>query len=147
MAWDNKDVNNPELYTPRSVPSVQKANRPDGTARRRTEAETETFLFDEDETWNEPLEELPNYHSARSGARRNADTDAENPYAKRRAPVKSRSAGKRATDAIFKGRPVVYAVVIICCMAILAFIGVMMMPQMAGYFWKDLSNFAFINDE
>ena len=40
-----------------------------------------------------------------------------------------------------------YVAVITLCFLGMCIIAVMMMPQMAGYFWKDFGNFAFVNGE
>ncbi|MFH1511786.1 MAG: VanW family protein [Bacillota bacterium] len=41
----------------------------------------------------------------------------------------------------------IYITVIVACFICVAAIGVLMMPQLAGYFWADLDNYAFINGE
>ncbi len=154
MAWDDldgNDVNNVSQHTPREAPRVQKA-QPRGAASApgkppRESAEPAEYLFDGRETWNEPLESLPVYQPT---SKADAATDAANPYARKRqsAPAGKPPAGRDVrTGAILKGRPVLYAAITIACMIILAVIGVMMMPQLAGYFWQDLDNYAFINGE
>lgn len=148
MAWnDDYDINDPSLYAARQKPSVQRADdRPDGM-----QPEDTAYVFDAGESWDDPLDLLPVETPAPRRARTAAPMDMGNPYAKPRAmPRAPRAADldmESATKAIFRGRPVVYAGVIATCMAILAFLAVMMMPQMANYFWADLGNFAFINGE
>lgn len=154
MAWeDDYDLNNPTMYTPRETPVVQKAgqriaSQPEG----QTSFEPE-YVFDEEEAWDESLAVMSAYRRA---PKRNASVPAQaevaNPYAKRRAQPHGGVKSATVDDAIFTaepggGNPIVYASVIAGCLAILIAICVMMMPQMAGYFWKDLGNFAFINGE
>ncbi len=45
------------------------------------------------------------------------------------------------------GSPYFYVAIITLCTLALSFIVVMMMPQVAGYFWKDVPNYAFVNGE
>ncbi len=154
MARDDYDVNDSSTYTPREAPRVLRAP-PRGTAvetgktpPRKTE--TVEYLFDGQEGWNEPLGDLPSYRSA-PRAEAPAAPDPANPYAKKRDVPAGRGRAQRGKDAgmsgVFQGRPVLYAAVIIACMTILAVTGVFMMPQIAGYFWKDFDNYAFINGE
>jgi len=122
-------------------------------ASPRGESAAAEYLFDEEETWNEPLDEIPNYRPARKAPPPETAGNAQNPYAKKRpAPVKKKGKARGGArndnvPARWRGKPFVYAGVITVCLGILAFLGVMMMPQMAGYFWKDLDNYAFINGE
>ncbi|HNW87114.1 MAG TPA: VanW family protein [Candidatus Limiplasma sp.] len=147
MAWEDQDpLNDPAFYTPRNSPSVQKLGQQE-PARAPSPADSE-YLFDEDETWDEALEALPTLDRQSAGYAQ----DAANPYARRSA--KPLPGAKPAQTGGFlgirdtgNGNPIVYASVIAGCLAILIVIFVMMMPQMAGYFWKDLDNFAFINGE
>ncbi|MCE5343501.1 MAG: VanW family protein [Eubacteriales bacterium] len=152
MAWEGQDLNDPALYTPREAPRVQKALprgvMPAPGKQPLENVEPGEYLFDGRETWNESLENLPVYQPVPKAPA--AAPDAENPYAKKRqnAVAGKHAAGRNVqTGVIPKGRPVLYAAVIIVCMTILAIVGVMMMPQVAGYFWKDLDNYAFINGE
>ncbi len=46
-----------------------------------------------------------------------------------------------------KGHPYLWVGVIVVCTFLLSVIAVMMMPQVMGYFWRDLDNYAFINGE
>ncbi|MCL1854232.1 MAG: VanW family protein [Clostridia bacterium] len=59
-----------------------------------------------------------------------------------------RSVGRPSVpEAEPKGHPFLYVGVISVCTLLLAVIVVMMMPQLTGYFWKDIGNFTFINGE
>ncbi len=155
MARNDTDLNDPSLYAPRNTPRVQKAQRNGGAPAQgepepgRQPPQAEEYLFDEEETWNEPLEALPAYRPRPRPTPEETAPNADNPYARRRRPQPDddRRGDPDHPAYRFRGRPVVYAGVIVFCMAILAFLGVMMMPQVAGYFWKDLDNYAFINGE
>jgi len=154
MAWeDDYDLNNPSMYTPRDTPVVQKAGQ---RTAQPSDAQTSIepdYIFDEEEPWDESLDAIPAYRRVqRQNAVAQTQSAVENPYAKRRVQPhrdeKKHATGDTAvTSEISGGNPIVYASVIAGCVAILIAISVMMMPQMAGYFWKDLGNFAFINGE
>jgi vancomycin resistance protein YoaR len=149
VAWpEEPDINDPMLYTPRESPRVLKA----GDVPAAAPPDESGFVFDADETWSDPLEILHMEQAAKPRPRAGGGPDVENPYARRHAPARGAAALATADATVgspvaFRGWPVVHASVIAVCMALLAFIGVMMMPQLAGYFWADLSNFAFINGE
>ncbi len=125
MAWG--DINDPATYTPRPAPTVRRAeeNAPDAPE----------YLFDDAEPWDTPL-------AAMQAARR-ARGESANPNAKRREGAKRRRSGGRRRA----GHPMLYAGISIFALVALIVIGVMMMPQVFGYFWKDFDNFAFINGE
>jgi vancomycin resistance protein YoaR len=156
MPWDDEDLNDPGLYAPRNAPHVRKATSPGERANRgdagrgeaagTSRANSDEYRFDNNEHWNETLGDLPVQKPIHKPGRNGAPTGSDNPYARKRAPT-----GKDFNEPrgvwIRKGKPLLYATVIVCSMAILGFIGVMMMPQTAGYFWRDLDNFAFINGE
>lgn len=151
MARDPEyDVNDPLVYTPRESPHVQRAgNVPDPAAPR---PDGQEYLFDEGETWNDPLDALPVVRARRGAAGEQAAPDAQNPYVRRRAqparqPATPARGGTPGRVISAKGMPILYASVTTVCMLLLAFICVMMMPQLAGYFWKDFDNYAFIDGE
>ena len=154
MAWDDDyDLNDPTLYTLRETPVVQRAGQRTA-ARPDVQSDTEPeYLFDEEEAWDESLEAMPAYRrTTRRSVASSAQAEVANPYAKRRARPHSDTQTDVPYDAAAtaepsSGNPIVYASVIAGCLAILIAICVMMMPQMAGYFWKDLGNYAFINGE
>jgi vancomycin resistance protein YoaR len=148
MAWnDDYDVNDPSLYTERQKPRIQKADeQPEASS-----ASGPDYVFDANETWSDPLDMLPVEKPVPRREPLAPTAAAANPYAKARA-VGGTHRRADLSDVpldpkIFRGRPVVYAGVIAACMAILAFVFVMMMPQTANYFWADLGNYAFINGE
>lgn len=95
--------------------------------------------FDDNPNWNESLDQLPVDRPAQQPAH-----IGENPFAQKRIPpdpykIKNR---KRRTVLL-----TVYITVIVLCFTTVGAIGVMMMPQLTGYFWTDFSNYAFINGE
>ena len=153
MAWENDDpLNDPLLYTPRESPQVQKAVQREANRIESAPSAEPEYLFDEEETWDDVLNALPDYRRVRGQTpQSDARADADNPYARRRAPPCGGTPPVRETSVAAipagNGNPIVYASVIAGCLAILITICVMMMPQMAGYFWKDLDNYAFINGE
>ena len=156
MPWEDKDLNDPGLYSPRNTPNVRRAPSPAERVNHRNtnrdaaagtpSEKADDYRFDEGEHWNEPLQEMPITKPAHKTYRNVSPAGGDNPYAKKRP---SASKGTKEPRGTWRrnGKPILYATVIVCCMAILGFIGVMMMPQMAGYFWRDLDNFAFINGE
>ena len=149
MAWKpDLDVNDPALYTPRETPRVMRVGD-EAAAAPQTEPD---YVFDPTDVWDDPLDALPIESAAQRTAHAAGNADNANPYAKRRAPARGEftpapADGEVAGKALFSGKPVVYASVIAACMLIFGIICVMMMPQLAGYFWKDFGNYAFINGE
>ncbi len=170
MSWDRHDINNPELYTPRPNPRVKKAAMQvpmadddvglafeDSYLVMPQEAPTETddFVYDEDPHWSLSVFEMEVQRAAAAQRTHRAPVQAEAPKAKRvKAPKPSRPERfekSPARDQNFvppsQGKLYLFAGVIAACVLILSVIAVMMMPQIAGYFWKDLDNYAFINGE
>ena len=130
------NLNDPSLYQARPSPTVHKAQQAELGAES-------PFLFDDDTSWDEPLESVPFEQTRSAGGK-------QNPYAKKREEPKPRKAsrqreGRRRSGA--GGHPILYASIISICAVLILVLGVLMMPQVAGFFWKDLDNFAFINGE
>ncbi len=204
-AWDDRDLNNPELYKPRSYPKVKPAvqrihnadgefepppvfSKAMGTHAQNAYAESNfeyavddsavngdrfsipaasnepDTWFDEDLAWSRSLSDVPvtvttpkpsprsrgseafgaNQPSIRQAGKRSAMSPA-----KRTGPGKGRRGGSpdgSDRKGLFAS-PFLYVGIITLCTFALAFIVVMMMPQVAGYFWKDVGNYAFINGE
>lgn len=146
MAWMEDPAVNKRNSLQRDVPLVQKALRqPSETQPLESEPD---YLFDENEIWDATLEMLP----SQKRLERSALGDHHNPYVQPRASrggVRQQKPQKIGANGVVSmaGNPIVYASVIAACMALLCFLLVMMMPQLAGYFWKDLPNYAFINGE
>lgn len=151
MPWaQDDDLDDPSLYIPRDTPRVQKAAAQIQGCLQAPLPATPDFRFDEEVRWSDSLDDLPLF-ADRSPASQEA---LANPYAQRCTPggasmrfPSSRTQTGGKPQALPQGRPMLYAAVIAVCLALLVAIGVMMMPQMAGYFWKDLGNYAFINGE
>lgn len=190
--WDQQDVNNPELYTPRSYPQVKQAPQrlysdvgefalppsfsgapvplaagaygPQAMAQEGPDSRGD-FLFDEEWAWDMSLGAVPEQPRppAAKGKKGNGpapppqDPQAPQKQTERAAPSGGRgtpSGGKKGPSGAkgpektgFFSSPYWYVAVITVCTAALAFIAVMMMPQVTGYFWKDVGNYAFINGE
>ena len=87
------------------------------------------FVFDEETAWDQPLVPAPVKQHPQPVSVGGKSSN------KRR---KKRSGGWKA-----------YAYVLVICLSLagILVLGVMMMPQLAGYFWRDFDNFAFINGE
>ncbi len=108
-------------------------------------ADAPDFVFDDDPVWDQPLNAVPVKQSApkRAPAQPSPYKGGGSRAAKR--PGQSGRNGLPQKDGGWKA----YVYVAIIALSVLGMLvmGVMMMPQMAGYFWKDLGNYAFINGE
>ena len=152
MAWVNDDkLNDPLLYKPRETPRVQSADDLNSATSDQASVADADYLLDDGEAWDDPLETLPQLASTISHRPYAGEIKSANPYARKRAPDKQLVAATAGAGFAYpnpgEGRPIVYASVIAACMLLLGFLCVMMMPQLFGFFWKDLDNFAFINGE
>jgi len=108
------------------------------TADTREDASfSSSFVFDDDPSWNQSVTEMPLSYAS-SADRRPAGAAPQRAVP----PVGRRERGRRGG-----WRAYGYVVVICLSLAGMLVLGVMMMPQLAGYFWKDFPNFAFINGE
>ena len=122
-------------YTPRSTqatPPYANGSVPDST-------DGMDCSFDDSETWNAPLDRIevepPVIHPAPVG---------HNPFAQKRRPPDPRREKNRKRRTV---RLTVYITVIALCLFAVVAVGVLMMPQVTGYFWTDFDNYAFINGE
>ena len=97
------------------------------------ETAADEFVFDDGPSWDQPLPSAP-ARPAPAPAARNPRSDGSSGNGKGR----KRRSTKRA-----------YGYVAIICLSLagLFALGIMMMPQLAGYFWRDFGNYAFINGE
>ncbi|MBR5547377.1 MAG: VanW family protein [Clostridia bacterium] len=88
----------------------------------------DTFVFDDEPTWNQPV-----------------TAPVRPPHPQQRQPVKNSGKRKKRKSSGWRA----YACVMVICLSLAGtlFLGVVMMPQLAGYFWRDFDNFAFINGE
>ncbi len=170
MSWEELDINNPDVYAPRAYPRVQRAVRAmegDGEGRPAVGAgksaawaeEEPGFVFDQDPAWGESLSTLEIDRAAqaagtgggRAGQQAPRQPRAPKPEAAQPAESKAKARGNRSAErAGRKGRkdhPYLYVSIITVCTLLMAVVIVMMMPQVGGYFWSDLGNYAFINGE
>ena len=177
VSWDKHDINDPELYKPRPKALVKKASdqgllaeknsRPSPTQHKGYVLVPENepleapddFVYDDDLYWGKPLQEVaPESQPGRPSAPKaaapsvryggNADTARMTPKSPVRAGAAKAKQPRRASGKTSSRiRPYLYVGVITACLLILAAMGIMMMPQLAGYFWRDMDNFAFINGE
>ena len=96
--------------------------------------------FDDINTWDQPLDHL----SVDQPAPPPPAAIGQNPFAQKRSAPDPLKTKKRKNRTILLS---VYISVIVLCFITIMGIGVMMMPQVAGYFWTTLDNYAFINGE
>ncbi len=118
---------------------VAQSARPLNSALMPDNAEHVDCTFDDTTAWNSPLDRLPVDLQPLP-----APMIGDNPFAQKRRvqdPLVVQSKKKRT---LLKA---VYITVIMLCVFAIVGIGILMMPQIAGYFWKDMDNFAFINGE
>ena len=93
-------------------------------------AQTDTpFVYDDEPAWSQPVSALP----VRAPIPKNRPAQP--------APVRGSNGGKGGWKAYL------YVALITISVLGMAMLGVMMMPQLSGYFWKDFGNYAFINGE
>lgn len=97
-----------------------------------TNSPEDEFVFDEEASWNQPIAAAPARPQAAPRPTQRASSGRGGKGRKRR------SGGWKA-----------YGYVLVICLSLAGIfvLGVMMMPQLAGYFWRDFDNFAFINGE
>ena len=107
------------------------------------EEEEQEFLFDDDLDWRASVQSLP--VRRRAGSRPPEGQPNRRPEPGRRKPAKDRNRGRGKETKPWKN--FLYVFIIALCFFGMCVLGVMMMPQMAGYFWKDFGNYAFINGE
>jgi vancomycin resistance protein YoaR len=127
--------NQSSTYTPRSsqaAPQYAADLIPDSADRI-------DCSFDELNAWDEPLARLPVEQIT-------APTQpiGQNPFAQKRRSQDPAQKKSRKNRTILLA---VYITAIVLCVLVIAGVGVLMMPQVAGYFWADLDNYAFINGE
>jgi len=126
--------NNPSKYTPHSSQTA-----PHYASGIPDSADRIDCNFDDSTVWDAPLDRLsvdkPVVYTSPIG---------HNPFAQKRQPQDpdKEKKKKRRTALI-----IIYSTVIALCFFAVAAIAVLMMPQVAGYFWTDLDNYAFINGE
>ncbi len=98
------------------------------------------FVYDANDHWSRPLPEAaPRQRQPLTEPSQRSRSRANTPAQRSFGSVNQRS-GKKA-------HPYFSVIVITVCFAIMSVLAVMMMPQLAGFFWRDFDNFAFINGE
>ena len=125
---------NPSRYTPHSTQAA-----PPYAAGIPDSADRIDCNFDDSTPWDSPLDRLPVDKPVTYTA-----SIGQNPFAQKRRPqdpVQAKKQKKRSALLI------IYSSVIALCFLIVMAIAVMVTPQIAGIFWKDLDNYAFINGE
>ena len=95
--------------------------------------------FDDTASWDEPLERLSVQHPMRQSSH-----IGENPFAQKLASQDPSRKKKRKNHSVLL---TLYSTVIVLCFVAIGIIGVIMMPQLTGYFWTSFDNYAFINGE
>ena len=98
-----------------------------------------SFVFDDDLAWDQSIGSLPVRAQAAPPRQSAPQRRPQQPYPQR---------GHREDRSRRRGwRAYLYVAVICLSLAGMLVLGVMMMPQLTGYFWKDFPNLAFINGE
>jgi len=122
-----------EFSAPVSLNGVEYESMLDGAEPYA--GDSQPFVFDEEPVWDEPLALVP-------------DRPSEEPHG-RSSAASARSARPRRSSGRGRGGGRAYGYVAVICLSLagMLVLGVMMMPQLAGYFWRDFPNFAFINGE
>ena len=101
-----------------------------------------SFIYDDDPSWDQAIGDL-----SASDMPRAARSPGEQPQRSGAVvppPRRSQGGARRHRGG---WRAYFYVAVICLSLAGMLMLGVMMMPQMAGFFWRDFPNFAFINGE
>ncbi len=104
--------------------------------------------FDDDPSWRDSVSDVPVQSRAPSASPpRQASPLPRQPIG--RTQTKPAAPPARERDSRRSGGAKAYLYVAVIALSLLGVmvLGVVMMPQMAGYFWKDFDNFAFINGE
>lgn len=122
------------------------------------------FVYEDEDRWQKPLPAArrPVQQDRRQSQSKQRTTDAKGSWNNLTQRVReigqmmrtggNNSSGNNAGQ-YFGKKPYkswhayLYVGIITVCFLFMSVIAVMMMPQMAGYFWKDFENFAFINGE
>ncbi len=110
--------------------NLQREQRNDPLASQQANAD---FLFEDQDIWNQMLPGSQTGHPAHPVSHTT------------RPAVRTDNKGQAVHNGEWS--PYAYVIVIAVCFVLMSIIAVMMMPQMAGYFWKDFPNYAFVNGE
>ena len=116
-----------------------------GTAMNRPlipsdhQTNSDPFLYDDQDLWRQPLPQT------RMRQRSPMPQTAHKSEKQKRSLNKT--GGKQAKDGHRNWHAYLYVGIIAVCFLCMSVLVVMMMPQMAGYFWTDFDNYAFVNGE
>lgn len=117
-----------DLYRNNSQNQPREYRQPTGGINEQPD-----FLFEDQDKWNQSLPNAP----------------VSRPQPAESIPARN---GKRSDKNSRGGQvkewhPYAYVAIIAVCFVFISVIAIVMMPQMAGYFWKDFPNIAFVNGE
>ena len=109
----------------------------------------DAFVYDDDLSWEQPLETAPvKKTEPRPPRPASAPPKGQKPaHGGGQPPRKPGGRGSREQPDHPGWRAYVCVAVITLSVLGMLVLAVIMMPQMAGYFWKDFGNYAFINGE
>ena len=109
----------------------------------------DAFVYDDDLSWEQPLETAPvKKTEPRPPRPASAPPKGQKPaHGGGQPPRKPGGRGSREKPDHPGWRAYVCVAVITLSVLGMLVLAVIMMPQMAGYFWKDFGNYAFINGE
>ena len=135
MAADRYGMHKPGQDTGEfAAPARKLSTHEQQLADWQNEDPADDFVYDDEPSWNQPLAPVGIKPSARTAQR----TSPQAVPARRSQKRSKRRGGWRAYW---------YVAVICLSLAGMLVLGIMMMPQLAGYFWRDFGNYAFINGE
>ena len=97
------------------------------------------IYFDEAPSWKENMNHL-------AVTQRNGYPQGRRPMGNP-PPGRQPAGGRQGRKEEKPWKAYLYVAIITLCFLGMCLIAVMMMPQMAGYFWKDFGNYAFVNGE
>ena len=126
-------------HSSRPTPRSTQIPPPYSAGHLPANAEVLDCSFDDTASWDTPLTHLPVDQPVAYSA-----PVGDNPFAqKRNSPDPGKTKSRKRRTLLLT----VYITAIILCLGCVSAAGVLMMPQLAGYFWTDMDNVAFINGE
>ncbi len=138
-----------EFVAPASLPGDLPAALSDagpGYGWMDAPAADDGFVYDDDPSWKQPLSSVPVLEArpdAPHGAGPKRGGPSKRPASRASVKKRGRDGGKEPRN----WKAYFYVAVIAASALCVCVLGVMMMPQTAGYFWRDFGNYAFINGE
>ena len=110
--------------------------------------EQEAFVYDDDVAWGQAVSDVPLQRRATPPFQEGAPFPMKPPVRKPGASSRPRRPGEGDGKRPRGGwKAYLYVAVTLLSVVGILIMGIMMMPQTAGYFWKNLGNYAFINGE